>query len=74
MRRSPATWRTPPRELGLLIAITDAPPLPALPKEAHGRPVLVLVPVYSGDPETADKVIEPLAALGHPVANLVSRN
>ncbi|WP_369029642.1 MULTISPECIES: FAD-binding oxidoreductase [Streptomyces] len=73
LAKIPGHMADAPRELGLLIAITDAPPLPALPEEAHGQPVLVLMPVYSGDPETADKVIEPLAALGHPVANLVGR-
>ncbi|MEU9284536.1 BBE domain-containing protein [Streptomyces sp. NPDC048275] len=62
-----------PRELGLLAAIAPAPALPMLPPEAHGKPVLVLVPVHSGDPAGADEVIEPLAALGRPVADLVAK-
>lgn len=41
-----------------------------LPEEAHGRPVLVLVPVCTGEPATAAEVIAPLAALGKPLADL----
>lgn len=69
----PAHMATAPRELGLLAVLAPAPALPMLPPEAHGKPVLVLVPVYSGDPATADEIIEPLVALGRPVANLVAK-
>ncbi|RNF78234.1 FAD-binding oxidoreductase [Streptomyces botrytidirepellens] len=73
LAKLPAHMATAPRELGLLAAIAPAPALPMLPAEAHGKPVLVLVPVHSGDPAAADEVIEPLAALGRPVANLVTK-
>ncbi|MER7786630.1 FAD-binding oxidoreductase [Streptomyces sp. NPDC097640] len=69
----PAHMSTAPRELSMLAAVTPAPALPALPEGAHGEPVLVLVPVYCGDPERADEFIEPLVALGDPLANLVTR-
>ncbi|MFC9034050.1 FAD-binding oxidoreductase [Streptomyces arboris] len=68
----PGTMAAAPRELGLLAAVAPAPALPTLPEEAHGRPVLVLVPVYTGEPATAAEVIAPLAALGTPVADLVT--
>ncbi|MFD7227951.1 FAD-binding oxidoreductase [Streptomyces sp. NPDC059881] len=71
LRRLPAHLATAPRELGLLVAIAPAPPLPTLPEEVHGRPVLVLVVVHTGEPATAHEVVEPLAALGRPLANLV---
>ncbi|MGI5142863.1 MULTISPECIES: FAD-binding oxidoreductase [unclassified Streptomyces] len=64
---------TAPRELGLLVAIADAPPLPMLPKEVYGKPALILVVVYTGEPATANEVVEPLAALGQPLANLVTK-
>jgi FAD/FMN-containing dehydrogenase len=64
---------TAPRELGLLVAIADAPPLPMLPEEVHGKPALILVVVYTGEPATANEVVEPLAALGQPLANLVAK-
>lgn len=69
----PAYMAGAPRELGLLAAIAPAPALPMLPEEAHGKPVLVLVPVYTGDPAGADEVVEPLAALGRPLADLVTK-
>ncbi|WP_406197843.1 FAD-binding oxidoreductase [Streptomyces europaeiscabiei] len=71
--RLPAHMATAPRELGLLAAIAPAPALPMLPPEAHGRPVLVLVPVHTGDLAAADEVIEALAGLGRPLANLVTK-
>ncbi|KOV51411.1 FAD-linked oxidase [Streptomyces sp. AS58] len=64
---------TAPRELGLLVAIADAPPLPMLPEDVHGKPVLILVVVYTGEPDTADEVVRPLAELGRPLADLVGR-
>jgi FAD/FMN-containing dehydrogenase len=69
----PGHMATAPRELGLLAAIAPAPAMPALPEKAHGKPVLALVPVYSGDLATAHQVIDPLAALGRPLANLVTK-
>ncbi|MGW1025421.1 FAD-binding oxidoreductase [Streptomyces sp. NPDC002577] len=71
--RLPAYMATAPRELGLLAAVAPAPALPTLPEEAHGKPVLVLVPVYSGEPAGADEVVEPLTALGRPLADLVTK-
>ncbi|MFJ4466920.1 FAD-binding oxidoreductase [Streptomyces sp. NPDC089424] len=62
-----------PRELGLLVAIAPAPPLPVLPAEVHGKPVLILVVVHSGEAATAHEVVEPLAALGRPLADLVTK-
>ncbi|MEU4097851.1 FAD-binding oxidoreductase [Streptomyces sp. NPDC026673] len=63
---------TAPRELGLLVAIAPAPPLPMLPGEVHGKPVLILVVVYTGEPAAASEVVGPLAALGRPLADLVA--
>lgn len=69
----PSHMATAPRELGLLAAIAPAPALPTLPPEAHGKPVLVLVPVHTGNPDAADQAVEALAALGRPLANLVTK-
>ncbi|MET8536545.1 FAD-binding oxidoreductase [Streptomyces sp. NPDC005065] len=70
--RLSAHLATAPRELGLLVAIAPAPPLPMLPEGVHGKPALILVVVYTGEPATAHEVVEPLAALGQPLANLVA--
>lgn len=44
-----------------------------LPEEVHGKPVLILVVVHTGEPAAAPEVVEPLAALGRPLADLVGQ-
>ncbi|MFF3559611.1 FAD-binding oxidoreductase [Streptomyces sp. NPDC002574] len=70
--RLSAHLATAPRELGLLVAIAPAPPLPMLPGHVHGKPVLILVVVHTGEPAAAHEVVQSLAALGQPLANLVT--
>ncbi|OXY86096.1 FAD-binding oxidoreductase, partial [Streptomyces diastatochromogenes] len=60
-----------PRELALVATITPAPPLPMIPEQAHGHPVLILSPVYTGDLTTADDVLKPVIGLGTPLVDLV---
>ncbi|MEV7890036.1 FAD-binding oxidoreductase [Streptomyces sp. NPDC002817] len=69
----PAFMARAPRELGLATALTYAPPLPDLPQEAHGKLILNLIPVHTGDFEDAEKTIAALAALGTPLVNTVRR-
>ncbi|MFI1337501.1 FAD-binding oxidoreductase [Streptomyces sp. NPDC020845] len=69
----PAFMADAPRKLGLATALTFAPPLPTLPEEAHGKLVLILIPVHTGDFADAEEITGRLAALGTPVANTVRR-
>jgi hypothetical protein len=55
-----------PRELALIAALTQCPPLPPVPVEAHGTDVLMLVVVFTGDPNDSDRVMGQLANLGNP--------
>ena len=48
-----------------------APPLPFLPEEWHGRPVLALALVWTGELEDADRAIAPLRAIGTPIGQHV---
>jgi FAD/FMN-containing dehydrogenase len=67
-----AGWMpTAPRELGLIAALLGCPPLPSVPADMVGRPVLVLVVVHSGRPETAGPVLDHLVGLGSPVVTMV---
>jgi hypothetical protein len=67
-----AGWMpTAPRELGLIAALLGCPPLPSVPADMVGRPVLVLVVVHSGRPETAGPVLDHLIGLGSPVVTMV---
>ncbi|WP_084399135.1 FAD-binding oxidoreductase [Henriciella aquimarina] len=60
--------KTMSRDLGVIIAIADAPPDPEIPAEYHGKPVLTLFVVYSGKMEGANETLESLTSLGSPAA------
>jgi FAD/FMN-containing dehydrogenase len=53
-------------ELGLW----SIPPLPDVPDELHGAPVVTVAGVYVGPPGDADPVLAPLRQLGTPLADL----
>jgi hypothetical protein len=48
-----------------------APPGPLVPPDWYGRPVLGLVPVWTGDPAAGQRAIAPLRRLARPVADMV---
>jgi FAD/FMN-containing dehydrogenase len=60
-----------PDDLTCWVVMRKAPPLPFLPREVHGKEVLVLALCYVGDPEEAQNVLAPLRALGQPIADAV---
>jgi len=60
-----------PDDLGITIATRLAPPMPMLPAERYGKPVVLLLLVWAGDPAAGRKAIEPLLGLGTPIAELV---
>ena len=48
-----------------------APPLPFLAAESHGTDILVFAVCYAGDIREGEKILEPLRALGRPLADVV---
>jgi hypothetical protein len=60
-----------PDELGIVMTLRLAPPLPSLPPELHRTPVLGLMLVRAGDPAEGQTAIAPLRRIGKPVADLV---
>jgi hypothetical protein len=60
-----------PDELGIALNAFRAPPVPFLPRERYGSPVLALVLVWSGDPEAGEAALAPFRALGRPIADVV---
>jgi FAD/FMN-containing dehydrogenase len=61
-----------PDELGISISLMPAPPLPFLPLEQRGKPVLGLVLAWSGDLDAGERAMAPLRGLGRPVADVVA--
>lgn len=55
-----------PEELNVWVVLRQAPPLPFLPAEVHGKPVIVLPMFYAGDPAQGEKLVAPLRRFGNP--------
>jgi FAD/FMN-containing dehydrogenase len=59
-----------PDELTTIVVHRKAPPLPAIPVELHGRPVVTVVSCYAGPVEDGERVVAPLRAFGSPLLDL----
>jgi FAD/FMN-containing dehydrogenase len=60
-----------PDELSLMVNVMKAPPVPFLPAERHGTPVVVALVCHAGSPDAADAALAPFRAAGTLVADLV---
>jgi len=60
-----------PDELSTIANIMQAPPMPFLPPEVHGRLILMVLLVYAGDLVEGERVIAPIRALAAPLADMV---
>jgi FAD/FMN-containing dehydrogenase/pimeloyl-ACP methyl ester carboxylesterase len=59
-----------PDELTTIVLHRKAPPLPFVPSELHGKPVVTVVCCYAGPVEEGEKVVRPLKAFGSPALDL----
>ena len=48
-----------------------AQPLPFLPTEVHGKPIVMVGACYAGQPEEGADVVRPLKEFGNPIADLL---
>lgn len=55
-----------PDDLSVWVVLRKAPPLPFLPKEVHGKEVVVFAILYAGEVEEGKRLIEPLRRFGRP--------
>ncbi|MFZ5885550.1 MAG: FAD-binding oxidoreductase [Chloroflexota bacterium] len=60
-----------PGELSTIVNVMTAPPMPFIPEEAHGKPIIMAMMVYAGNPEEGEKVIAPFRALAAPYADML---
>ncbi len=60
-----------PNELSTIANVMTAPPLPFLPTEDHGKPVVMAMLVYAGEAGAGEGVIAPFRALATPIADMV---
>jgi hypothetical protein len=59
-----------PDELTTIVVHRTAPPLPIIPADLQGTPVVAVICCYSGDPEEGEKVVRPMKQFGSPVLDL----
>ncbi len=59
-----------PDELMTIVVHRKAPPLPSVPPDLHGKPVVAVVCCYAGSVEEGEEVVRPLKAFGSPVLDL----
>src|SRR5262245_6456694 len=60
-----------PEELSLTANVTLAPPMPFIPEDAHGQPIVICAMAYVGPVDQAEGVIAPFRALGEPYADML---
>jgi FAD/FMN-containing dehydrogenase len=60
-----------PEELSMIANIMKAPPMPFVPAEQHGKPVVLALMVYAGDGEAGERAIAPIRALATPLVDMV---
>jgi FAD/FMN-containing dehydrogenase len=60
-----------PEELSTIANVMLAPPMPFVPEEVHGKPILMGLFAYTGPVERGDEVIAPFRALADPLADMV---
>ena len=62
---------TAPDELTTIFELSVAPPLPFLPEEVHGKPIVMVGACYAGSPDEGAEVVRPLRQFGRPIADLL---
>jgi FAD/FMN-containing dehydrogenase len=60
-----------PDELSVWTVLRQAPPLPFLSEEVHGKPIIALALLYAGDPKQGEPLIAPLRRFGTPLGEHV---
>ncbi len=59
-----------PDDLMTIVVHRKAPPLPFVPEELHGEPVVMVIPCWVGDFDEGEKFIRPMKEFGNAVADV----
>jgi FAD/FMN-containing dehydrogenase len=60
-----------PEELSTIANVMNAPPMPFLAEEHHGKLVVMALMMYAGDTEAGERAVAPFRALATPLADMV---
>jgi FAD/FMN-containing dehydrogenase len=61
-----------PDELTTIVMLRQAPALPFVPAELHGRPVVMVVACYAGPVERGEEVLAPVRRFGRPLVDAIA--
>jgi FAD/FMN-containing dehydrogenase len=60
-----------PEELSAIASVMIAPPMPFVPPEHHGKPIVMATLAYAGETEAGKRAVAPFRALATPIADMV---
>ena len=60
-----------PEELSTIANVMTAPPMPFVPEEYHGRPVVMALMVYAGETEAGERAVAPFRSLATPIVDMI---
>jgi FAD/FMN-containing dehydrogenase len=60
-----------PIELSTIANVLTAPPMPFIPEQLHGSPIVMAFLTYAGDLEAGERVVAPFRSLADPLADMV---
>jgi hypothetical protein len=55
------------------VTVRLAPPAPFVPPEWHGKPIVALLAVHTGDPDEGEKLVAPIKSFGNPIGDILVR-
>jgi FAD/FMN-containing dehydrogenase len=61
-----------PDEVGILGNLRLAPPIPIVPREMHGKPIVAIIVCYAGDIEEGEKELDGLRRFKAPVLDAIA--
>jgi FAD/FMN-containing dehydrogenase len=62
-----------PDELSAMINVMKAPPMPFIPPEHHGRPLVMVLLACAGDLDRGDQLVDRLRSIAPPIGDMVRR-
>ena len=60
-----------PNQLSTILNVMTAPPMPFLPEELHGTPIVMAFLCYAGDVDAGERTVAPFRSLATPLADMV---
>ena len=60
-----------PDELSTIANVMPAPPMPFVPEELHGTPVILAMLTYAGDTDAGERAVAPFRAIATPIADML---